>query len=203
MERVERQISGGDDRDAFATAVNLRSSLTDTAHLSPQGAVLGFLLALFLFPPVEKGKVAGQEGEEGGETKQKAGKTIKWAGPAPPPGTEVKLMLVVRDDLGMSVGKIAAQCSHAAVGIVQKIGSRKGLMQAWEACGQPKIAVKCKDIDELIALAQAAEKLQLPTYVIQDAGRTEVEPGTTTVLAIGPGAADVINQVTGQLKLLR
>jgi len=76
-------------------------------------------------------------------------------------------------------------------------------MQAWEACGQPKIAVKCKDIDELIALAQAAEKLQLPTYVIQDAGRTEVEPGTTTVLAIGPGAADVINQVTGQLKLLR
>lgn len=66
-----------------------------------------------------------------------------------------------------------------------------------------QICVKCKDLDELIELAKAAEKLQLPTFVIQDAGRTEVEPGTTTVLAIGPGAAPVMNEVTGHLKLLR
>ena len=80
------------------------------------GAVLGFLLALFLFPP------AGGAGKGAtatvGDHRDDKKKKITWAGPAPPPGTEVKLMLVVREDLGMSVGKIAAQCSHAAVGIV-------------------------------------------------------------------------------------
>ena len=113
-------------------------------------------------------------------------------------------MLVVRDDLGMSVGKTAAQCAHAAVGITQKLSSsRKGLLRAWEDCGQPKICVRCNDLEELMELAQNAEKANLPVFVIQDAGRTEVEPGTTTVLAIGPGAKDVVNTVTGHLKLLR
>lgn len=55
----------------------------------------------------------------------------------------------------------------------------------------------------MLELVKAAEKAGLPTYVIQDAGRTEVEPGTTTVLAIGPGSASVVNEVTGHLKLLR
>lgn len=63
--------------------------------------------------------------------------------------------------------------------------------------------MKCKDLDEMLELVKAAEKAGLPTYVIQDAGRTEVEPGTTTVLAIGPGAAAAVNEVTGHLKLLR
>ena len=123
------------------------------------GAVLGFLLALFLFPPAggpRKG-AAATASEERDDKKKK----ITWAGPAPPPGTEVKLMLVVREDLGMSVGKIAAQCSHAAVGIVGAMvrlsslppsfpsvpdsdaceqSSRKGLLRAWEECGQPKVS---------------------------------------------------------------
>lgn len=127
------------------------------------GAVLGFLLALFLFPPTG-GKGAPGAPTVGGEDRDDKKKKITWAGPAPPPGTEVKLMLVVREDLGMSVGKIAAQCAHAAVGIVGAMvrprstpellaamlpsttdshvraqSSRKGLLRAWEDCGQPKV----------------------------------------------------------------
>ncbi len=54
-----------------------------------------------------------------------------------------------------------------------------------------------------MALVRSAEAASLPVYVIQDAGRTEVEPGTTTVLAIGPGTKEAVDAVTGQLKLLR
>ncbi len=127
-----------------------------------------------------------------------------WGDAAPPADAEVKLMLVVREDLGMSVGKTAAQCAHAAVGIVQKLTGKRGkLLAAWEACGQPKICVKCDSIEALLALAKAAEAKKLPVYVVQDAGRTEVAAGTTTVLAIGPGVVDDINSVTGELKLLR
>lgn len=113
-------------------------------------------------------------------------------------------MLVVREDLGMSIGKTAAQCAHAAVGMVQKLlGKRSKLLAAWEECGQPKICVKCDGVEQLLALAKAAEAKGLPVYVVQDAGRTEVAAGTSTVLAIGPGAVEDVNAVTGELKLLR
>lgn len=90
-----------------------------------QGVVLGYLLALFLGVPSSGPSATPSEGEpeEGAREKGKK-KEVLWAGPAPPPGTELKLMLVVRDDLGMSAGKIAAQCAHAAVGIVQKLQAR-------------------------------------------------------------------------------
>ena len=57
--------------------------------------------------------------------------------------------------------------------------------------------------DEMLALAKKAEAANLPLYVVQDAGRTEVAAGTSTVLAIGPGALEAVNAVTGDLKLLR
>ena len=154
----------------------------------------GYLLCLFLG--------GGKPAAPVSAAKKKPQAT--WAGPAPPPGTELKLVLVVREDLGMSIGKTAAQCAHAAVGIVGKLRkSRSPLLGAWEACGQTKITLKCEGIAELTALAQAAMAAGLPVEVIQDAGRTEVEPGTHTVLAIGPGTREAVDAVTGKLKLLR
>jgi PTH2 family peptidyl-tRNA hydrolase len=47
-----------------------------------------------------------------------------------------------------------------------------------------------------------AMSLNLNFCVIKDAGRTQIAPGSKTVLAIGPGPASLINQCTGHLKLL-
>jgi PTH2 family peptidyl-tRNA hydrolase len=158
------------------------------------GVVAGYLLCMFM----------GGGGASGTPVPRKKKPAAQWAGPAPPPGAQLKLVLVVRADLGMSVGKTAAQCAHAAVGIVAKLRRNRGaLLAAWEECGQTKVCLKCDGIEDLTALAKAAQAAGLPCEVIQDAGRTEVEPGTHTVLAIGPGTLGEIDAITGKLKLLR
>ncbi|KAH8265530.1 hypothetical protein KR038_010096 [Drosophila bunnanda] len=114
-----------------------------------------------------------------------------------------KMVLVVRNDLKMGKGKIAAQCGHGAVGAYQRaVGRTPRLLRAWENCGCAKIAVRVESEAELMAIKKAAERQQLNTCLIRDAGRTQIEPNSKTVLAIGPAAADDIDRVTGHLKLL-
>jgi PTH2 family peptidyl-tRNA hydrolase len=159
------------------------------------GVLLGFALSRFLQTPTAGGGAVKPVLHKKKET---------WGGPAPAEGEEVKLVIVVRTDLGMSIGKTAAQVAHAAVGIVSKLRkSRSALLARWEECGQTKICLQCTGVEELLQLAQAAMAAGLPCEVIQDAGRTEVAPGTHTVLAIGPGSKAAVDGVTGRLKLLR
>ncbi|KAH8416981.1 hypothetical protein KR222_000654 [Zaprionus bogoriensis] len=114
-----------------------------------------------------------------------------------------KMVLVVRNDLKMGKGKVAAQCSHGAVGAYQRAVTRTPrLLRAWENCGCAKIAVRVESEAELMAIKRAAEQKQLNTCLIRDAGRTQIEPNSKTVLAIGPAAAADIDAVTGHLKLL-
>ncbi|XP_007946051.1 peptidyl-tRNA hydrolase 2, mitochondrial [Orycteropus afer afer] len=115
---------------------------------------------------------------------------------------EYKMILVVRNDLKMGKGKVAAQCSHAAVSAYKQIQRRNPeLLKEWEYCGQPKVVVKAPDEETLVELLTHAKMLGLTVSLIQDAGRTQIEPGSRTVLGIGPGPADLIDKVTGHLKL--
>nr|XP_020468009.1 peptidyl-tRNA hydrolase 2, mitochondrial isoform X2 [Monopterus albus] len=115
---------------------------------------------------------------------------------------EFKMILVVRNDLKMGKGKVAAQCSHAAVSAYKQVQRRNPeLLRQWEYCGQPKVVVKVPDEDALIDLLGHAKEAGLPVSLIQDAGRTQIAPGSRTVLGIGPGPADLIDSVTGDLKL--
>uniref|UniRef100_A0A161N0Z2 peptidyl-tRNA hydrolase n=2 Tax=Triatoma infestans TaxID=30076 RepID=A0A161N0Z2_TRIIF len=118
---------------------------------------------------------------------------------------DTKMVLVVRTELGMGKGKIAAQCSHAALGcykIAQK--NTPTVLNWWEASGQPKIVLKLDTPGEegLYKLMQEAKKRGVVSTVIRDAGHTQVERGTATVAGIGPGEVDVLDQITGHLKLL-
>eukprot|EP00088_Acartia_fossae_P046794 TRINITY_DN5064_c0_g1_i1.p1 TRINITY_DN5064_c0_g1~~TRINITY_DN5064_c0_g1_i1.p1 ORF type:complete len:180 (-),score=26.38 TRINITY_DN5064_c0_g1_i1:164-703(-) len=115
---------------------------------------------------------------------------------------DCKMVLVVRNDLKMGKGKAAAQCSHATLA-AYKQARRKcpRWLKIWECNGQPKVTVKCDTEDELHTLLAQARSLGLVSAVIADAGRTQIAPGSKTVLAIGPAPAEKIDQVTGGLKL--
>lgn len=118
------------------------------------------------------------------------------------PNEDCKMVLVVRNDLGMGKGKVAAQCAHAAVACYEYATSYNPLaLKKWRKQGQAKITLQCNSEDELYVLQATAHSLGLPAKVICDAGRTQVAAGSSTVLGIGPGPKSVIDQVTGQLRL--
>jgi PTH2 family peptidyl-tRNA hydrolase len=113
----------------------------------------------------------------------------------------VKLALVVRTDLGMGRGKIAAQVAHAAVAATLR-GFGGAAVAGWLQDGQPKVVLRAGGEDELSRLCAAAETAGLPVAVVRDAGRTQVPAGSLTCCAIGPAAEERIDEVTGGLSLL-
>ncbi|KAF2404868.1 PTH2-domain-containing protein [Trichodelitschia bisporula] len=120
-----------------------------------------------------------------------------------PTSEECKLVLVVRTDLGMTKGKIAAQCSHATLACYKALlAHAPGTLRAWERGGQAKIATQVKSEEELLVLQATAASLGLCARVVRDAGRTQIAAGSVTVLGVGPGPRGVVDRVTGGLKLL-
>ncbi|VDL93399.1 unnamed protein product [Schistocephalus solidus] len=117
-------------------------------------------------------------------------------------GSEPKLVLLVRQDLGMTKGKIAAQCSHATLGCYKQAEEFcPEILERWERNGQPKIVLKAPSLDVLRECEKMADRLNLNNCLIHDAGRTQIAAGSATVLGIGPGPADLIDKVSGHLKL--
>merc|ERR1719187_851333 len=114
-----------------------------------------------------------------------------------------KLVLVVREDLKLGKGKLAAQCCHATIMAYKKASVKQpGILSAWELIGQPKVVVKARDLEHLHELEKTGTSLGLVTAMVRDAGRTQVPSGTPTVVAIGPGRVDIVDKVTGELKLI-
>ncbi|KAJ5216251.1 peptidyl-tRNA hydrolase 2 [Penicillium cinerascens] len=117
---------------------------------------------------------------------------------------EVKLVLVVRTDLGMTKGKIAAQASHATLACYKYYHAHSPdspILRRWERNGQAKIALQVKSEEDLLLLQAQAMSLGLCARVIQDAGRTQIASGSRTVLGV-LGPKSVVDGVTGHLKLL-
>jgi PTH2 family peptidyl-tRNA hydrolase len=117
------------------------------------------------------------------------------------PEGELKMVCLVRKDLNMSKGKIAAQAGHAFLGvfrIAQRLALPSEWIKAWSARGCAKITLKVENEEELDAVASAARAAGLPTLIIEDAGRTEVAAGTRTVCAIGPAPVALVNTITGK-----
>jgi len=111
----------------------------------------------------------------------------------------MKQAIVARADLGMGEGKLAAQVAHASLQAYEEAGSRA--QKEWKGGGQKKVVLQANGESALFELAEKAELEGLPHAIVRDAGHTELEPGTTTALAVGPAHEADIDAVTGDLSL--
>lgn len=115
---------------------------------------------------------------------------------------ECKMVLIIRTDLKMTKGKVAAQCAHAALACFKSVSrSNPEILARWERMGQAKITLKADSEEELLTLYASAMSLDVTAKYIRDAGRTQIASGSMTVLGLGPAPVSVINKVSGHLKL--
>jgi peptidyl-tRNA hydrolase, PTH2 family len=118
-------------------------------------------------------------------------------------GSGQKMVLVLRAELRLTAGKAAVQVAHAAV-MLTRAAERKdaAALDQWLKEGQKKIALTVPTLADLEALDRAARAKGIPTVWVEDAGLTEVAPGTRTCLGLGPTRASLLDSVTGTLDLL-
>jgi peptidyl-tRNA hydrolase, PTH2 family len=115
----------------------------------------------------------------------------------------MKQAIVVRNDLKMGKGKIAAQVAHASLAAAEQAqAKRQRWYEGWKAEGQAKIVLKVDNEHELDELFSKAKAAGLPASIIQDRGLTQLEPGTVTCLGVGPAPDVEVDKITGKLKLL-
>lgn len=102
----------------------------------------------------------------------------------------------------MGKGKIASQCGHAVLGAYKKaIKKYPKMVEAWERSGQAKVVLKVC-LKELFDSEEKAKEKNITSCLIKDAGRTQISPGEYTAIAIGPGPSKLIDEITGEYKLL-
>ena len=136
----------------------------------------------------------------------------------------IKQVIVVRKDLNMRKGKIAAQSAHASMGAILSCGyvshAEEGLgggghpesfvipfkrpeLQEWLLGSFTKVCVSVDSEPELLEMYAKAKELGLICCLITDNGLTEFGGiKTNTCIAIGPGDSTIIDTITGHLKLL-
>ena len=135
-----------------------------------------------------------------------------------------KMMIVMRRDLKMRKGKIAAQAGHACIDAVLMALNREGRLgdlemtsggmelkltekpasplSDWFMHGCAKICVYVDSEDALLDIAQKAGERGIIASVITDAGLTEFHGiPTKTCLALEPLPAEVADELTGSLPL--
>lgn len=113
----------------------------------------------------------------------------------------MKQVIIMRGDLPISRGKIAAQACHASLGSYKKADKRT--IQKWEKEGGKKVVVKVGDLKELYEYYEIVKATDMPYFLVRDAGHTELPQSTITCLGIGPEKDEKIDKITKDLKLLK
>merc|ERR1712029_1242010 len=123
---------------------------------------------------------------------------------------EFKMVFVVNTSLEMGAGKVAAQVGHAALGVQRTLAakSKEGKYKVtmtdlglWQDFGEKMVVVKGESTQHLRDLHLMAEDLELPSFLVKDAGITQVPSGAVTVFGVF-GEDDDVNKITGRLKLI-
>lgn len=118
-------------------------------------------------------------------------------------GEEIKQVIIVRSDIEMGKGKLAAQVAHASLmSYFEAEKADKEIVKKWLDSGEKKIVLKLEGEDALRRLYEAFRYKHIPAALVSDAGLTELPPGTITALGVGPWKSSEIDQFTRNLKLL-
>jgi len=112
----------------------------------------------------------------------------------------MKQVILVRNDIKMPKGKMAAQVGHAVVEATLK--SSKTKVQTWRQEGMKKVVLEVDNLRQLYKFKTQAESVGLVTAVIKDAGHTVFKRPTVTCMAIGPDKEELIDKITSALKLV-
>lgn len=119
----------------------------------------------------------------------------------------IKQVIVMRTDLNMRKGKMIVQGSHASMGfILEHLKNNTNLSEEekqWVESDHKKICLQVASEDELLEIYDKAKANKLTVHLVTDLGLTEFNGiPTKTCLAIGPNDSDLIDNITGNLKLL-
>ncbi|NVM43896.1 MAG: peptidyl-tRNA hydrolase [Candidatus Lokiarchaeota archaeon] len=116
---------------------------------------------------------------------------------------EYKQVILIRTDLKMGTGKKCAQSCHASLSSADLVRIKnKDVWKKWKNTGQKKVVLKISSMEELNEIVSNLEKKDILFFLVRDAGLTQLTPGTTTALGIGPALSEALDKVTGDLKLL-
>ena len=116
-----------------------------------------------------------------------------------------KQMIVMRRDLHMRKGKIAAQAGGVSAlqvegGVIQVSGDSS--LSQWFRQGEAKVCVYVDSEEALLTLHRQAREAGITSVLIQASGLTEFHGQPTyTCLALEPLSADRVDPITGQLPL--
>lgn len=131
-------------------------------------------------------------------------------------GDPIVQYIIVKSSLNMSSGKACAQCGHAVQHIIleyiklEVISMKKGLTfhlpdtmiehisltTEWLHNGSRKVVLRADDKE----FEKVKEEFAHNCYVVSDAGKTELAPGTETTIALWP---QYKNQVSKTIKRLQ
>lgn len=119
---------------------------------------------------------------------------------------EPRMYMLVRTDIpAMTIPKAFGQAGHA-------------ILNAWYLCfqrnpdlarryvelgGQGKISLRANSLDVIMKAASKAKELGIPYFVVRDAGRTCLEPGTITMMGLGPTTKREASDIVKRLQLLK
>ena len=116
---------------------------------------------------------------------------------------EYVIYLIVRTDLKMGKGKIAAQCGHAIQYLtISNLASNSSIFNKYLRFGGAKICLKVNSEVEMDNIMGYCNDNNIVYYQVIDAGRTQVAPNSKTVLGIGPILKSEVPSIISDLKLL-
>lgn len=119
----------------------------------------------------------------------------------------MKQVIVMRKDLGMRAGKMVAQGAHASMKVLLEhrdhVAEHSAWLAEWLEGSFTKVCVRVESEQELLLAYSTAQHLGLPCALITDNGTTEFNGvKTNTCIAVGPGPEELVDQVTGEMRLL-